>query len=109
MPKLHTARSRRIGGREYLLVGCGLHSKNGVEYLRFLDGSTAVSWQAAFERKWTNHYELMEALGAFRIRWVEDDFETECEFNATYQEFVEVGNRSDGVWSLIERHANLPG
>jgi hypothetical protein len=91
-----------------LLSGSTWRKKNNLEHLIFSDETTVYNNHAGHPTWRKNSYSLGDILGDMTLVWSVDGLQSLCEFNEQFNEFVELQNPADGVWSVIATEPHTP-
>lgn len=91
-----------------MLIGTTWRKKNNVEHVIFDDDQTFYNNHAGHPTWRKNSYTVDEQLGSITVIWSVDGMRTQCRFNEQFNEFVEMANPNDGLWSIIATKRHTP-
>lgn len=91
-----------------MLIGTTWRKKNNVEHVIFDDERSFYNNHAGHPTWRKNSYTLDEQLGSITVVWSVDGMRTQCRFNKQFNEFVEMANPSEGLWSIIATKRYTP-
>jgi hypothetical protein len=88
-----------------ILIGTTWRKRNDLEHVIFQDDATFFNNHAGHPSWRQNSYRLGERLGSMTLEWAVDGLKAPCQFNDQFNEFVELANPAECLWSMI---ANKP-
>lgn len=90
------------------LIGTTWRKKNNVEHVIFGEETTCYNNHAGHPTWRKNLYNLGERLDEFTLVWGVDGLPSLCQFNEQFNEFVELQNPAEGIWSIIATEPHTP-
>jgi hypothetical protein len=84
-----------------MLIGTTWRKRNNVEHIIFSDESTFYNNHAGHPKWKKNEYALGKSLGSMTLIWSSDGFQAQCKFNEQFNEFVELANPNECLWTII--------
>lgn len=92
----------------HFLPGTTWRKANNVEHVIFGKNGKFYNNHAGHPSWRENTYRLEPELGVITATWSIDDLATACRFSEDFSEFVEMKNRSEGIWSVIALEPHTP-
>jgi hypothetical protein len=91
-----------------MLIGTTWRKTNDLEHLIFETGNTFYNNHAGHASWRKNTYSLGQQLGTMTLVWSVDGLEAPCKFNEYFNEFDELANPRESVWSIIATEPHTP-
>jgi hypothetical protein len=107
-PKFSFSQIKSRSDLSKLLIGSTWRKKNDLEHIIFVDDTTFYNNHAGHPTWRKNSYSLEEQLGTMTIVWSVDGAISDCAFNDQFNEFIELADTNNGIWSIIATEPHTP-
>ncbi len=79
-----------------------------MEHVIFHDEHTFYNNHAGYPSWRENSYSLGNPLGTMSVVWSVDGLKVRCQFNEQFNQFTELANPAECVWSIIATKPHTP-